>query len=301
MAILPSHTLITVSLIAIIVASGTTYSYIHGTYLDTSNPLLTHLPHPSHKHSYFASKQTILNKAFVKYAWGWTSLAFWAVWFTAQEQTVVGGVKTVEAIGRWVTATAVWAAFASWFFGPSLFARILNLSGGECVIAIPPPPSLAGGDAKVEIISVPTQLCQARTLVSPQTHPGLFVHPPVAAYVADSMSVQPTFKAIPRLYKGHDVSGHTFILTLATLFLVDALLKAKRGSVKGASLGAQVGAWSLVSLWLVMIWATAVYFHTWEEKASGFVIGVIGYAISQLPFSSSAPTAAPTNRPRFQK
>jgi len=261
-----------------VVVGGTLYSILHNTYLDTSNPLLTHLPHPSHKHSYFASKKNILNQLFVKQAWYWTSAAFWAVWFTANEQGVVGGVRTVDAAGRWLTTTAVFGLFASWFFGPSLFARLLSISGGECVIYVPPPP----GVEEPHVIQVPSSFCAYRTTVTPETHPSLFSQPPFASFSAEGFATD--FKAVPKLYKGHDVSGHVFLLTLSVLFLVDALVRARRGKPSLESNVAQAAAWSLVGLWVVMLGATAVYFHTWEEKASAFVIALVAHAIAQYPF-----------------
>jgi len=292
MAILPTRTLAALSLTSLVVIFGTLYGIINHTYLDTSNPLLTNLPHPSHKDSYFASKGNVLNQWFVKLAWGWTSAAFWAVWITAQEDAVLGGVKTIDSIGKWLANNLVWMVFASWFFGPSLFSRITAYSGAECVISVPAPSSLDGSGSPAQVISVPTSFCEYRTTVTPETHPALFAHPPVAAFFG-SEGIQPGFKAVPRLYKGHDVSGHTFLLTLSVLFLVDTLVRARRGRVEGAALVAQTAGWLLVVLWLVMLGATAVYFHTWQEKASGFVIAVVGYIVAQWPFDSAARSTPP--------
>lgn len=261
MAIFSKHTTYTLALITTLVTAGTLYSYSAGTFLDTSNALLAHLPHPSHGRSIFASKGTWMNKYFVKYAWGWTTLAFWAVWATAGNPSVMG----YDYVGKWVGATLVWMGFASWFFGPSLSARLLSYSGAECAIIIPP----SSPDATATLLAVPQTYCVYRQTVTPGTHPDLFVLPESHQLVRGIGPLSTDFKAIPKLYRGHDVSGHTFLLSLSILFLVDALMKARRAQSTAASLGAQAAAWSLVALWLTMLYATAVYFHTWEEKASG--------------------------------
>jgi len=200
----------------------------------------------------------------------------------------------MDSIGKWLANTLVWVVFAGWFFGPSLFSRITAYSGAECVISIPPPPSLdTSNTIPSQLISVPASFCQYRTTVTPETHPALFAHPPVAAFLGSEGGLQPGFKAVPRLYKGHDVSGHTFLLTLSVLFLVDALVRARRGKVEGVAFVAQSAGWLLVGLWLVMMGATAVYFHTWQEKASGFAIAVAGYIAAQWQFNSTAPAPPP--------
>ena len=85
-----------------IVVFGTAYSVLFGTYLDTSNPLLTHLPHPLSDTHYFASKKNFLNVYFIKKAWGWTSAVFLFSWFTTprprhQAQTQTGAASRFES------------------------------------------------------------------------------------------------------------------------------------------------------------------------------------------------------------
>lgn len=257
-----------------IVVLGTLLSIQNESFLDTSNPIIANLPHPHHHKSYFASKQTILNRAFVKYAWAWTTAAFWAIWWTASEDGVTGGVKTLDQAGKWIGTTLVWGSFASWFFGPSLFHRIVALTGGECVIHVPAPPGVpqAAGiqQPPAHYVAVPSEFCLTRTIVTPESHPALFASPPLAAWLADGLGYDPSYKIIPKLSRGHDISGHTFLLTLSILFLVDALAKARRGRSTPLALSAQAAGWALVTLWMTMLGATALYFHNWQEKASGF-------------------------------
>jgi len=270
------------ALIALITLSGTIYSYRHGTFLDTSNPLLAHLPHP-HSHVFFANKKNVLNQLFVKKAWGWTSLAFWVVWFSG------GATADIPSVKKWASTTLVWFTFAGWFFGPSLFHRIGMLSGMECVVTLPP------GEANgvQTLLTIPTQFCSTRTPISPETHPALFVHPPQSFSTAEAhFPRMPAWKGdlqglIPKFYRGHDVSGHTFLLTLSVLFLVDHLVRTRRFVQGNGGLSwtlSSAAAWALVGLWMVMLGATAVYFHTWQEKLSGFLIAVVSFYVSQYPF-----------------
>ncbi|KAG8986545.1 hypothetical protein FRB90_003927, partial [Tulasnella sp. 427] len=274
MPVFSRHNTVTIAVLASIVLVGTLLSIQNQSFLDTSNPLISHLPHPHAAKSYFASKGTILNRVFVKYAWAWTTVVFWAIWLGADEKEVKGGVKTLDQAGKWLGTTLVWGAFASWFFGPSLFSRIVSLTGGECVVLMPAPqgtPQVAGVEVPPpHLIAIPTEFCTTRTIVTPEFHPALFAHPPLAEYLAQGLGFDPSYKIVPKLTRGHDISGHTFLLTISTLFLVDALVKAKRGKVTSVSMASQFAGWALVGLWTTMLWATALYFHTWQEKASGF-------------------------------
>ncbi|KAG8979712.1 hypothetical protein FRB93_009895 [Tulasnella sp. JGI-2019a] len=316
MTVLSPRIQISLALITGILLCGTVYSIRNGTFLDTSNPLLASLPHPAYQHGFFANKKNILNQWFVKKSWGWTSLAFWAVWLTAPAGS---SAKDGLAIGRWIGATLVWTLFVGWFFGPSLFDRIGDFSGRECVILLPPgisaaaPGSPTVSEMLYSAIAVPAKFCLGRVAISPESHPALFAHPPesleaAAAHVPSMPELKESLKGfVPRFYHGHDVSGHTFLLTLSVLLLVDHLVRARRpAQANKASAAAHqtpptgllwlvslVAGWALVGLWLVMLGATAVYYHTWQEKLSGFLIAVVGYVISQYPFDPAPATVTP--------
>jgi len=65
---------------------------------------------------------------------------------------------------------------------------------------------------------------------------------------------------------GHDLSGHVFLLTHASLFLWSELLPIL--SLSGAAGWESVGVLALLGLWWWMLLMTGVYFHTWLEKVS---------------------------------
>jgi len=234
---------------------GTIYSVMYDTYLDTSNPLLTHLPHHLQSTHYFANKANILNIYFIKRAWGWTSAAFLALWLTSPPHK-----RTAHRLVKWGVETAIWLAFTSWFFGPALLDRLTAASGGVCVAA------LASGEAH----TIPNEYCLAHTAVSPETHPALFA---ASLWVPDGR-----LPVVPRLRKGHDVSGHVFLLTMAVLFLVDQLRVSWRARawapVHACAVALNV---ALVAIWLFAIYTTSVYFHSPFEKFTGYRTSLLHY------------------------
>lgn len=236
---------------ATIVLIGTVYSIIHNTYLDTSNPLLTNLPHPLHKSHYFASKSNVLNVHFIKRIWGWTSAAFLALLLTSPESSAALRPRRVRVL-QFITATSVWLAFTSWFFGPSVLDRLISSTGGQCLLSLP----------SGELVSVPFEHCYAHTWLSPSSHPTLFTE----------AILDKDWRGHARLRRGHDVSGHVFLLTMSVLFLVDQL----RVSFRTRSTWTTVHrvtvtfAATVIALSLFSMWNTSVYFHTPFEKFTGY-------------------------------
>lgn len=286
MPIFPKKTLIALSAIVVF---GTTYSVVYNTYLDTSNPLLTHLPHPLHKSHYFASKSNILNVLFIKKLWGWTSAAFLALYLTSPPR-----LQTRERLYKFLTETALWLLFTGWFFGPSLLERLTYSTGGECLVHLP-----SGA-----LVTVPSELCYTKSTVSATTHPELFaasLAPPAADW-----------RQVPRVRRGHDVSGHMFLLTMAVLFLAEQVSHSVRlHAAGGAQEMSAVHKWvvlgnvGVIALGYLACYTTSVYFHTPFEKFTGFcesrvclaaceangfyhlVLGLAGYAVTRTPLFRS--------------
>jgi hypothetical protein len=185
-----------IGLASSIVLLGTAYSVQYNTFLDTSNPLLTSLPHPLHPSHYFANKANPLNVYFIKKAWGWTSLAFAALFLTlppTEGSVVVSRSKARSRMLKWVAETAVFIVFVGWFFGPALLERLIAASGGECVVVLP----------SGYVMQLPVEMCYQSSTISPATHPSLFA----ASLMVPEVE---TWKARPRLRKGHDVSGEFY-------------------------------------------------------------------------------------------
>lgn len=266
------------------VALGTLYSVIASSYVDTSDPLLTHLPHPLGHTHVFANKANSLNTVFIKNAWGWTTAAAAAAVAARPPR------RALPQILRWVVATAVWLAFAGWFFGPPLIDRVAMASGGECVLVVP-------YEDMEQIVVLPHEYCFQRTKVSPETHPDLFtaqLDATTGSYVIPS-----SWGGRPRLRRGHDVSGHIFLLTMSILVLADQLRpllksQAPKTMARGLAIAANVG---MIGLWLFAAGVTSVYFHTPEEKVTGFLLGLAGFAATLLVPIRHEPTL---RRTRFE-
>ncbi|KAI0674915.1 inositol phospholipid synthesis and fat-storage-inducing TM-domain-containing protein [Trametes maxima] len=267
--------------ITAVVLVGTLYSVGYETYLDTSNPLVTALPHHLHKTDYFASKKNPLNVYFTKKLWGWITATFLFHFFTSPR-----AVRTRARFAQYIIATAVWLAFTSWFFGPPVFDRLTASTGGECTLHLP-----SGA-----VVTVPQQYCYTKSTISTTTHSALF---PASLLLPDG-----EWTGVPRLRKGHDVSGHVFLLTMSTLFLVDQLRQsfapAPRARPSDArwppyhNLAVALGG-VVACLSLFAIYTTSVYFHTPSEKFTGYVLGVAAFALTQLPHYLN-PTTDVTDR-----
>ncbi len=229
---------------------GTGYSVLYNTYLDTSNPLLSSLPHPLGKTHYFANKTNILNVYFIKKAWGWTSGLFFLSWITSPPQT-----RTRNRVLKWLLATSVWVMFTMWFFGPSLIDRVIVASGGTCTVHLP------SGD----LIDLPVDACFIGQAVGPSSHPQFF------AEIQNISTSSSTWTARPRLRRGHDVSGHIFLLTLSTLFLANQLRPSL--CLPRWALHHQIAVYAnmaLIGIWLLATYTTSVYFHSPHEKLTGY-------------------------------
>ncbi|KAK7472736.1 hypothetical protein VKT23_000846 [Stygiomarasmius scandens] len=241
------------------IACGTAYSVLYGTYLDTSNPLIAHLAHPLHKTHYWARKSNFLNVYFIKKAWGWTSAAFWLTWATSSPSA-----RTYPRLLQWLSATICWFIFTASFFGPAIIDRVVVASGGECFVALP------SGDS----MSVPAEYCYTKSTVTPDSHPHLFT---------PSMILPAEWTGKPRLRKGHDISGHIFLLTMSVLFLADQLRPSLRTRDWSAlHKWAVVNTTALIGLWIFSAYTTSVYFHSPLEKVTGYLLGLAGFAATQL-------------------
>jgi len=86
--------------------------------------------------------------------------------------------------------------------------------------------------------------------------------------------------------KGHDVSGHVFLLTMSLLFLADMLrpsLSLPQEMRTQAHRYAVMGTGALMVVWLAAEFTTALYFHTPFEKLTGYLFGLAGFLVTQLP------------------
>lgn len=210
--------------------------------------------------SYFALKSNIFNVVFVKRGWAWITAAFALFIFTHPSTADAG--RRLRAGLRWAAVTTIWILVTQWCFGPALIDRGFRWTGGRCELA------------RREVEMGESGLGEMVTSVA--------------------------CKAAGGKWKGgHDISGHVFLLSLGTAFLMQEVgwavvrwvgkseercVVMPDGALKSANVEAQttsdehpidaslglggkfaVGVMGL-SVWMLLM--TAIYFHTWFEKVS---------------------------------
>ncbi|EPQ30714.1 uncharacterized protein PFL1_01615 [Pseudozyma flocculosa PF-1] len=213
-------------------------------------PLPPTLVPPGHALAYWANRKNIFNQLFVKRAWFWTTLASALVTIVirtrpgarivgdslgvdvdqrgnlkindprsqnrldAQSKTTVTSPVAKSTL-RWLMATGYWRdLFTSWFFGPPLTERILTATGGVCI----PSAGLSG--------EVDAAYCRSRSTITSTSHPDLFSKLSLASSSSSSSSLPggDAAMALKPLWRGgHDISGHTFLMVLSALFLLEEI------------------------------------------------------------------------------
>ncbi|KAM0436668.1 hypothetical protein ACHAPT_002377 [Fusarium lateritium] len=219
-----------------------------------------HVQDPKVSPSYFALKSNIFNVVFVKRGWAWVTVAFATFIFTHPSTADAG--RRLRAGLRWAAVTGLWFLVTQWCFGPALIDRGFRWTGGRCELA------------RREVEMGESGLGEMVTSVA--------------------------CKAAGGKWKGgHDISGHVFLLSLGTAFLMQEVgwaiarwsgkqteercVVMSDGALKSANIEAEesddrlelpylgfggkfaVGVMAL-SVWMLLM--TAIYFHTWFEKVS---------------------------------
>ncbi|KAL4747270.1 hypothetical protein BDW72DRAFT_17807 [Aspergillus terricola var. indicus] len=225
--------------------------------------------------NYFARKDNIFNLFFVKLGWIWFTLAFAALLLTYPPSSHRGR-RQAQALSRYALATTAWYFMTQWFFGPAIIDRSFVITGGKCE------------DVLSELRNV-------------QTEKGV-----IGAGVEDFgvYLTATACKAAGGAWRGgHDVSGHVFMLVLVTAVLgFEALgilaqeneaeneASASANAKTAGEAGNEVRTWTLrfvggvVGLGWWMLLMTAIWFHTWLEKANGLLISLGAvYTIYFLP------------------
>ena len=120
--------------------------------------------------------------------------------------------------------------------------------------------------ASGEVINVPIEYCYAKSSLSPATHPTLFTS------LTTDFTAKTPWSARPRLRKGHDVSGHVFLLTMSVLFLADQITHSLKSTTLWTAVhnSAVTANAILIAIWVFATYTTAIYFHTPFEKLTGF-------------------------------
>ncbi|KAM0791575.1 hypothetical protein ACM66B_006021 [Microbotryomycetes sp. NB124-2] len=252
---------------------------------------------------YFADKRNIINQLFVKKAWAWTTLAFvlhsastylstYDAPSASPARISLSGpsrfaVLTVN-VRRYLLATLYWYYLTqkSWFgmSYPSVSRYILMKTGATCV-----PSSLSSSDSTNNVDNI------------------------AAAFSSESSQHSEFGRACVgargEFWRGgHDVSGHTFMMVHATLFLYQLIaptlplvfpsLYKKSFSDKSKNAKTTYSpveqpaptavklttylclAMMALSWWMLLM--TSLFFHSPAEKMSGFIFAIAGWFVSNL-------------------
>ncbi|RVD82990.1 uncharacterized protein DFL_007395 [Arthrobotrys flagrans] len=204
--------------------------------------------------SYFSRKNNIFNVLFVKIGWFWTTVAFLVHIANLRHPNATHARS--KALIRWGLATLAWILVTQWFFGPPLMDRTFTVTGGAC-------------------------------------RPNYDTQPLTLAAKAEQAFTSAACKGTGGKWDGgHDLSGHAFMLTHASLFLWAETLPRLVDSMWGATVGPRnltplmtewFGVhwfvWGILGLWWWMLLMTSVYFHTWSEKVSGWFVALFEWSI----------------------
>lgn len=220
---------------------------------------------PQHPVNYFARKDNVFNVYFVKIGWLWITAAFASLLFSQPSYTTSSSQqprRIGQALARYSLATLVWYLTTQWSFGPAIIDRSFVMSGGKCEQIIP---QAEEGSASLHTLLTATAC-----------------------------------KSAGGAWKGgHDLSGHVFMLVLATAMLAFEAIGALRGAADidhdskksdGDSELTGPRKWSIwfvggvagLSWWMLLM--TAIWFHTWLEKLTGLLVALGAvYTIYILP------------------
>lgn len=192
----------------------------------------------------------------------------------------------------YVLATAMWVGFTGFFFGRGLGDRVIEMSGGRCGLILPEGLDLKSQSKMLsgvtvadspegQLLQLPNTFCNFRKPLTPLTHPDLFKS-------LSAGSSQPLSSLVPKWRRGFDISGHSFLLPLASVLLSHELAPTWRAWAQVPIRSGQFinvndgrGIWGLsnavtallgtllVQLWVWMLGMTGAYFHDPKEKLAG--------------------------------
>ncbi|KAK5796503.1 hypothetical protein VI817_005788 [Penicillium citrinum] len=232
--------------------------------------------------NYFARKNNIFNVYFVKIGWLWTTLAFASLLicqpaYRSSSQQQTRSRRILQAVLRYAFATSVWYLMTQWFFGPAIIDRGFVVTGGKCEQVMDKVENLGPQASESPSAQLETLFSAAACKAAGGAWAG-----------------------------GHDISGHVFMLVLATAFLSfeaigvgafaapsttpqdkgEASRTRKSSDPASLSVDEQSDSsdplrrlclrlvWGVVGLGWWMLFMTAIWFHTWLEKWSGLAVAL---------------------------
>ncbi|TPX61898.1 hypothetical protein PhCBS80983_g00872 [Powellomyces hirtus] len=191
----------------------------------------------------FSDKRNPLNQYFAKRGWFWTGLSLLLFILLSSPAN-----RRLRATYRWALATLYWVVFAQWAFGHSVFDRVLMMSG-TCSIeghGLPKVCKTNGGEWMGFDVSGHCFLL---------IHMSLFIYEELQLLVLPTPGTSSKTNPAPPTNLSKPFLPHPTLTAILSSILVFLLL-----------------------LWYVMLMATSVYFHSWQEKIAGTLAGMAFWA-----------------------
>ncbi|GME79151.1 unnamed protein product [Ambrosiozyma monospora] len=243
--------------------------------------------------NYFTSKKNIFNVYFVKQGWFWTTLVFGLFLFSVMRDSNVVRKQhgVVSCVKKFASITACWFFFSQWFFGMPIMDRIFVLTGGSCY------------NVSAEKLKNSESFKLMDFTIEDLAE---YTNQDNDYYYSSSISSRQCRSMRGRWYGGHDPSGHVFLLSLSTTFLMTQLFEfynsiTLRKKLRQFKIDSEnylknrefvqflkslfleypvVLLLMLVGLWLWMLLNTTIYFHSLLENLAGLFFSYLASLLS---------------------
>ncbi|OBA16884.1 uncharacterized protein OGAPODRAFT_93818 [Ogataea polymorpha] len=147
-------------------------------------------------HNYFTSKKNIFNVLFVKKGWLWTSVVYLLLLLRVPSTSRYFSADSLaDSLKQFACVTLCWYFYTQWFFGLPIMDKIFVLTGGSCDNI---PQSRATDPLKFKLMDASN----------------------LDLYYSSSLTSSQCRAIKGRWTGGHDPSGHMFILSLSSMFLI---------------------------------------------------------------------------------
>jgi len=262
--------------------------------------------------NYFTTKRNLFNVVFVKNGWFWTTLLYLMLIYSAFHDSTKKADRqalmksTVSSLKKYAIVTVCWYFYSQWFFGLPIMDRVFLLTGGSCY-------NIPQTKAKKSLSDLLSPMKLAKDELS-NLQSGSHGDLKTAAIKDEILLWSNTISSSQcrsmkgRWLGGHDPSGHVYILTLSSSFLLSALFSFYSGDeliVRFKRMVQHVTSkWRqgdyldifqhlvmfdgyfflicLVTLWYWMLLMTSIYFHSMPEKIMGLLFSYLTSFVSNL-------------------
>lgn len=260
--------------------------------------------------NYFTTKRNFFNVIFVKNGWFWTTVLYLMLIYSAfhdstkkaDRQTLIK--STIASLKKYAIVTVCWYFYSQWFFGLPIMDRVFLLTGGSCYNI---PQNQVKGSISNLLSPMGTTMDKVVSSLNIDDLNSESIKEGILLW-SNSISSSQCRSMRGRWIGGHDPSGHVYILTLSSSFLLSALFTFYSGKelvVRFKRMVSHVRSkWHqgdyldifkhlvtfdgyfflliLVGLWYWMLLMTSIYFHSMPEKIMGLLFSYLTTFISDL-------------------